>query len=274
MLQRLNLIRKGLPVGNNTGVVGMLPEAVSELKFVGFDVRLQIQAKDRLLALNNEERKNLTQERASVLAFAIPHKLRAMVSVALGMIVDVKRSFELLSPSHDDRLVGHANSGNDLPANMRAVRLGVSSYSDVSLSVEQSSSVSKFHKSSSVVTDMSANSGNTQNGQSRTKQAERPGVRREQVPTAKAKICSELRRDTQTSTEMFEGHHVGARNSLHDELTECNTDYIFFRPHRDRNFVPIGGERQAVNQDAVVKLIGWAGNMTSSGPQFSGVLIA
>jgi len=47
-----------------------------------------------------------------------------------------------------------------------------------------------------------------------------------------------------------------------------NTDYIFFRPHRDRNFVPIGGERQAVNQDAVVKLIGWAGNLTSSGPQF------
>jgi hypothetical protein len=53
-----------------------------------------------------------------------------------------------------------------------------------------------------------------------------------------------------------------------------NTKYIFFRPHRDRNFVAIGGERQAVNQDAIVKLIGWAGNMTSSAPQFSGVLIA
>jgi hypothetical protein len=53
-----------------------------------------------------------------------------------------------------------------------------------------------------------------------------------------------------------------------------NTDFIFFRPHRDRNFVPIGGERQSVNQDAVVKLIGWAGNLTSSGPQFCGVLIA
>jgi hypothetical protein len=38
--------------------------------------------------------------------------------------------------------------------------------------------------------------------------------------------------------------------------------------------VPIGGERQAVNQDAIVKLIGWAGNLTSSGPQFSGVLTA
>lgn len=53
-----------------------------------------------------------------------------------------------------------------------------------------------------------------------------------------------------------------------------NTNYIHFRPHRDRNFVPIGGERQAVNQDAIVKLYGWAGNLTSSGPQFSGVLIA
>jgi hypothetical protein len=53
-----------------------------------------------------------------------------------------------------------------------------------------------------------------------------------------------------------------------------NTKYIFFRPHVDRNFVPIGGERQAVNQDAIVKLIGWAGNLCSSGPQFCGVLIA
>jgi len=53
-----------------------------------------------------------------------------------------------------------------------------------------------------------------------------------------------------------------------------NTDYIFFRPHSARNFVPIGGERQSVNQDAIVKLIGWAGNITSSGPQFSGVLVA
>ncbi|MDO8707024.1 MAG: phage major capsid protein [Sulfuricaulis sp.] len=53
-----------------------------------------------------------------------------------------------------------------------------------------------------------------------------------------------------------------------------NTDFLFWRPHRDRNFVPIGGERQSVNQDAVVKLFGVAGNMTSNGPQFSGVLIA
>ena len=53
-----------------------------------------------------------------------------------------------------------------------------------------------------------------------------------------------------------------------------NTNYIFFRPHSDRNFVPIGGERQSVNQDAVVKLIGWAGNMTTSCSFLQGVLIA
>jgi len=51
-----------------------------------------------------------------------------------------------------------------------------------------------------------------------------------------------------------------------------NTDYIFFRPHRDRNMVPIGGDRQSVNQDAIVKLIGWAGNLTTSGSQFQAVL--
>ncbi len=68
--------------------------------------------------------------------------------------------------------------------------------------------------------------------------------------------------------------HVDMYWSVHAVLTECNTKYIHFRPHADRNFVPIGGERQAVNQDAVVKLYGWAGNMTTSGSQFQGVLIA
>jgi hypothetical protein len=53
-----------------------------------------------------------------------------------------------------------------------------------------------------------------------------------------------------------------------------NTNYIFLRPHKDRNFVPIGGERQAVNQDAIVKLIGWAGNLTASNCELQGVLVA
>lgn len=51
-----------------------------------------------------------------------------------------------------------------------------------------------------------------------------------------------------------------------------NTDYIHFRPHKDRNFVPIGGDRFATNQDAMVKLIGFAGNMTISNASLQGVL--
>lgn len=51
-----------------------------------------------------------------------------------------------------------------------------------------------------------------------------------------------------------------------------NTNYIHFRPHAQRNMVPIGGERFSTNQDAMVKLIGWAGNMTLSNAQLQGVL--
>ena len=76
-----------------------------------------------------------------------------------------------------------------------------------------------------------------------------------------------------TSADVVLGGGIGAHaTSAH--MWFLNTKYIFFRPHKDRNFVPIGGERQAVNQDAIVKLIGWAGNMTTSGAQFQGVLIA
>ncbi len=51
-----------------------------------------------------------------------------------------------------------------------------------------------------------------------------------------------------------------------------NTRYLHYRPHRDRNFRAIGGDRFSVNQDATVRLIGWAGNMTISARRFQGVL--
>lgn len=51
-----------------------------------------------------------------------------------------------------------------------------------------------------------------------------------------------------------------------------NTDYIYWRPHRDRNMVPLDPDRFSVNQDAMVKLIGVAGNMTISNSFLQGVL--
>lgn len=53
-----------------------------------------------------------------------------------------------------------------------------------------------------------------------------------------------------------------------------NTNYIFYRPHRERNMVPLDPDRFSVNQDAMVKLIGWAGNMTLSNGRLQGVLVA
>lgn len=51
-----------------------------------------------------------------------------------------------------------------------------------------------------------------------------------------------------------------------------NTNYLHFRPHADRNFSMIGDDRFSTNQDAMVKLIGFAGNMTSSNRSLQGVL--
>jgi len=76
-----------------------------------------------------------------------------------------------------------------------------------------------------------------------------------------------------TSADVVLGGGIGNQATA-NHMWFLNTNYLYFRPHTDRNFAPIGGERQSVNQDAVVKLIGWAGNLTSSGPQFCGVLKA
>lgn len=49
-----------------------------------------------------------------------------------------------------------------------------------------------------------------------------------------------------------------------------NTEYIGLLTHSDRNIEIVGGERQAVNQDAHVQLMLWAGNMWVSNRQLQG----
>ena len=54
-----------------------------------------------------------------------------------------------------------------------------------------------------------------------------------------------------------------------------NTKYIFLRPHSARDMVPLNpNKRYAVNQDAEVSILAWAGNLTCSGSQFQGRLIS
>lgn len=56
-------------------------------------------------------------------------------------------------------------------------------------------------------------------------------------------------------------------------LFMLNTKYIKWRPHSARNMVPLSpNKRYAINQDAEVQIIGWAGNLTTSGAQFQGRL--
>ena len=58
-----------------------------------------------------------------------------------------------------------------------------------------------------------------------------------------------------------------------DRMYFLNSNYLYLRSHQDRNMKVIGGERMAVNQDAIYKIIGWAGNMTMSNAALQGVLI-
>lgn len=51
-----------------------------------------------------------------------------------------------------------------------------------------------------------------------------------------------------------------------------NTNYIHFRPHSARNMVPLDPDRFSVNQDAMVRILGWAGNMTISNCFLQGVI--
>lgn len=53
-----------------------------------------------------------------------------------------------------------------------------------------------------------------------------------------------------------------------------NTKYLHWRPHSRRNMVPLDPDRFSINQDAMVRLIAWAGNMTLSNAFLQGVLTA
>ena len=54
-----------------------------------------------------------------------------------------------------------------------------------------------------------------------------------------------------------------------------NTDYLHYRPHAQRNMVPLSpNKRYATNQDAEVQILAFAGNLTCSGAQFQGRLVS
>jgi hypothetical protein len=77
----------------------------------------------------------------------------------------------------------------------------------------------------------------------------------------------------QSADVVFDGGIGGGAPANH--MYFLNTDYIYLRHHPKRRYSAIGAkQRFSTNQDAVVQLIGWAGNMTLSGGMMQGVLRA
>lgn len=67
---------------------------------------------------------------------------------------------------------------------------------------------------------------------------------------------------------VFDGGYGGACPANH--MYMLNTNYIHWRPHSQRNMVPLENVH-SINQDAMVKFIVWAGNMTLSNAFLQGV---
>lgn len=68
------------------------------------------------------------------------------------------------------------------------------------------------------------------------------------------------------------GYQAGSTAAPSNHMYFLNTDYLYLKSSSDRNFVPLNPDRFAVNQDAMVKLVGWAGNLCLSNAFVQGVL--
>lgn len=76
----------------------------------------------------------------------------------------------------------------------------------------------------------------------------------------------------QGSKVVYDGGYGGACPANH--MYFINSPSLKVRYHKDRNMEVFGGERQSINQDAIVKILGWAGNATRSSGFNHAVLIA
>ena len=57
-----------------------------------------------------------------------------------------------------------------------------------------------------------------------------------------------------------------------DHMYFLNTDYLYYRPHRSRNIVPLR-DRHIPDADVMRRFLVWAGNLTMANAQLQGVLI-
>jgi hypothetical protein len=70
------------------------------------------------------------------------------------------------------------------------------------------------------------------------------------------------------------GSWLSGSGSPASTMYQLQTDYVHYRPHKDRDMVPLDPDRFSVNQDAMVKLIALAANMTISNRFLQSVITA
>ena len=248
-------VKSTSPAGSNT--------------FVSFDVLLHQHRQFRISLFYDEVRINFLEKGIGDFVSANPSPSGSMVRLFDGLIHKMNSSAKFTCKCINNWFVAICKADRNDKSSFTPP-----SYGDVAVRVHQTGKVSNIHGAPLRMLANSEKTPSRENGRATPNQAgvKTPGVRREQVPTAKAKICSELHRNMQTLAEMTKANVICVLKKISRWVTDCNTKYIFFRPHRNRNFVPIGDERMSTNQDAIVRLMGWAGNMTASGLRFQGIM--
>jgi hypothetical protein len=245
------------------------------------DMFLQSESKFDLVSFNHGERVNSTKEGDGYLTGPYARKLNPILWISLIVPVHVQAAAISNMQLLDNRSVCHANAYKDLVSHMDGIRFSIASNAHVAFTVEQTSGVSVVHESSRDFWDdgefgghpmpglIQARKGNTEP----SRQLRLSGVCNEHVPSAEAKMCSELHGNMQRLAEMvspvFMYFHM---RSISKQVTDCNTNYIHWRPYAGRNMVPLDPDRFSVNQDAMVRLVGWGGNMTLSCGFLQGVI--
>ena len=88
------------------------------------------------------------------------------------------------------------------------------------------------------------------------------------------RFMSSTRGETGFNSYAYKGGDVFFdENANATRMYGLNTDYVFLRPHVDKNFVTMKA-RTPVNQDATVTPMVWGGNMTVSNGSLQGIIVA
>jgi hypothetical protein len=166
---------------------------------------LKLNRKQGFFSLNDQVRHNGLKKVGRFNATDKPEVLRTMRGIPSAMVIALNGATEAFLQLLDNWQIRHADAAEKLHSCVEFALLK-SGDTNVSLAIEESSNVSNIHRASN---EKLANSekarcpverrGRVTPNQAR---AHALGVRREQVPTAKAKICSELHRNMQKSAEM------------------------------------------------------------------------